>query len=408
MSEASVDQKIEDAAVLLSAGGCHGEDTLHESATGFALGSKTTLPPQNRSPYGSLGCIVGRRNTLVVDERPQILGLLDDTFACSGHILVTTDLSLDQEIFNLDPKLDHPALESFPLQGPISNPMPPLEHEERLIDQLFSNSSRLAFKLGESDEFSEHVRPTKLSQPFVDVVGAKPITYQDAQKVSQKAPGCLLVSTTVDHENRQARCQHDPHPGLPVFLTPAGLVGVGQVGLPDCMLGFFDRFGQRFADVLLAVGHGAKAHLNPEDVFQHRLDETLALVTSSAEVGYERFEIGAELTGWHADWKIGPSAETTGHACAFPHAPFVDERLDFWQFPNLMAPWVREVNFQVRATTVSTYFWRNVLEIGDLVFWNQRTMVAFVSLLRASFALRLSLAFAFWLVSWRIAGRRFG
>jgi len=408
MSLASMDQEFEYATALLSAGSCHGEDALHESAASFALRSKATLPPQNRSPDGSLGCIVSRWNALMVYKRPQVLGLFDDAFACSGHVLMTIHLALDQEIFNLDPKFYHPALEGLPLHGPISNPMPPLEHEESLVDQLVANTSRLAFEFGESDKFPEQMCPAKLPQPFVDVVGAVPITYKDTEKASQKALGGFLVSTSVNHEDRQVGCQHDPQPGLLVLFTPAGLVGIGQVCLLDCMLGFLDRVGQRFADVLLAFGHGAKAHLNSKDIFQHSLDEALALMTSAAEIGDERFETGAELSGWHAGWKIGPGADPTVHAYAFTHAPFVDERFDLRQIPNLMAPWVLEVDFQVCTTTVRTDFWSNALEIGDLVFWNQRTMVAFVSLLSASPALRLSLAIAFWIISWRIAGRRFG
>ena len=344
----------------------------------------------------------------MVYKRPQILGLFDDAFACSGHVLITKHLSLDQEVFNFDPEINHTTPEGLPLQGPISNPMPPLEHEESLIDQLVANTSRLAFEFGKSDKFPEQMGPAKLPQPIVDVVGAKPITYKDAEKVSQEALGGFLVSTSVNHEDRQAGCQHDPQPGLLVLLPPAGLVGIGQASLLDCLLGFFERFGQRFADVLLAVGYGAEAHLNPEYVFQHRLDEALTLVTSAAEVSDKRFEFGTELSGWHATWKVGPGVETTVHARTFPHAPFVDESLDFGHFPDLMAPRVREVNFQVRPTTVSTDFWSNLGETGDLVFRNQITMVAFVSLLSASLALGFSLAFAFWIVSRMIAGRRFG
>ena len=377
---------FEDIAILLLAGCRDRHDSFDETAAFLALGPEADLTPQDSLPDSPFGSVVGWLNTLVIDERPHVVFFRDETFADSGYWTLSTHLSIDEKVGYLDPQFFHPMLECGSFESPVSDPMPPMEHQVGFVHQLFADFPGFALHFRESDKCSSQVRPAKLAQPFVDAVGCPPVRTQDSAEVPNQFLGGISTTADVNHEHRHGGCDGHPEPGFLVAFSPSGFVGIQHPGILRVLMCFFDRFPENPADILLARRNRTKADLDPEEISHDVLDEPLALVVNARQKRHHNLCFRAKVAGWDSLRQFGLSHVAAVLACTLEHLPLENDRLDLREFPNLMTPWIGSVDLQVKTPALLANPWVDDLEMVHILLVHQLAMVSFVTRLSAALA----------------------
>ena len=387
--------KLDDVTILLTACRSNRHDTFDEAAAFFALRPKADLSPKNSLTDFSFGCVVRRFDTFMVDKSPEMLCFGKNALAYSGHRTLTTYLSLDEKVFHLDTQIYHSPLESTAAHGPVSNPVPPLEHQVGLVNQLLAYLACLASQLGKTNKRPQQMCPTKLAQAIMDTIGSPTVGHKNTLEASKQLLGRFPTSAQMYHEYRDSRCDCHPEPGLLVALTPTGLVGVHDLFVLCIGMSLLDRVLDRFTDFLLACRDRTEADVESEDVCHEALDESLTLMVYTREQGNHRLCSSTEVASRNTIRQLGMCYMPAVQADCIHHLPLRDKRPDLWNIPDLMTPRARVIEFQIDATTSLASAGFDDIEVVHLVDRDEISIVSFMTGLATTLSFRLLLATIF-------------
>jgi len=191
-------QELQDISFLLAQGKNSSENALNEEAALFALCAKTAFSPNDATAQRAFGGIVGRLNTLMVNESPQSRFELEDIgTGFPGRGLIEQQL------------VDHPGL-TAPINQGLKIPL--------------------------------QMRPTNLAHWVKTVISCPAIRAQDAREpFTQQALDTFSAAGRYQQKHRHQRSRPHPQSGLFAQRMPAGFIHIDAWLLAGIRLGFFHR-----------------------------------------------------------------------------------------------------------------------------------------------------------------------
>src|SRR6516164_1225884 len=101
-------REVFEAVAGLSMAGFHdGQDRLHEAAATGALGAERQLPPDYRRTQGTFADVVGRLDSLDVEERPKPVAMAIQRLTHPDQLRVAAEHPAQQQAVNLSADWSH-------------------------------------------------------------------------------------------------------------------------------------------------------------------------------------------------------------------------------------------------------------------------------------------------------------
>ena len=379
MLESSLDgfcDEGEDGAVLLSAGFDHGEQCFDETASGGALGAEGKFPPDDGVAERTLGGVVGGVDMFVVDERPEVVEMVEQFRAGRPGGGVAAPLPFLQNHVELALQAVRVTLEPCAGQSPVTNTVPLMEQflrEFQQLSPLFGGAGRRrgAPQFADRLEVSLEVCPAPLPQ-FEEKVHPGPVATHDPlvvefQPIVQDA-GSPRQPQAEDGETGGHKC---PQPGFVRLLFCRRFVDVDVV-LPGQGVDQFvkTRPQRRRAQVLHVddVAHAARL------VEQHG-EKARRAALAQAKVGHHQRGQGDQtrprLSRGDTGWQFGARRHATTRTRQPLLLIFGDNRLDLGKFPHLVPQRIGVPTAQ-RATATAARRRRQQDDFITLLRRNQR------------------------------------
>mgnify|MGYP000913371618 CR=1 FL=1 len=146
------------ALSLQVAGSAYSKDTFYVSGSPFALCAKTAFPPQDGLSYRSLGQIIRRLHTGIINKCPQISPLVENTAALACQRFTPVSAFLQQGFHSLYQRF-HTLLKGLPQKCAVPHTLMHMQNLFREGKQFSSDLAHISFGLGQRFKISFQVRP---------------------------------------------------------------------------------------------------------------------------------------------------------------------------------------------------------------------------------------------------------
>ena len=210
MTSTGFTQELDYAASLHAAGGSDGEHPFDIARAARALRAETGFAPHDPLAHGALGVVVRRRHVRMIDERPQMLALLEDFAAFSGEGALV-QFAFGQKRLRVVLHEQRFASERSPLQRPVPNAGVPPQHPCRQDVKLFADITQSTARFADGRKVALQMRPAKLAKTVEEVVAAPAVGHQHAGKPIQQRARRFLAAPLACTINAAAVPQHSVH-----------------------------------------------------------------------------------------------------------------------------------------------------------------------------------------------------
>src|SRR5262245_42962102 len=210
MCLAALGQIGQEATPLLPACLTDTQDSLGEPTPPLAVRPAAPLPPQDGMTQRPLGGIVRRLDSLVPHERPQLRLVGEQVTARRRRLGTAAGRSPGQCLSDLGPESADINPEAGPVQGSVSDSVPPGEHPVGQVQQSLPDSLPAVLPINHGLKVSTEVRPTKLATAE-PVVCLPPIRGDDPPvSGTEQLPGDLSAAGGSNVEDRYQGRSRDP------------------------------------------------------------------------------------------------------------------------------------------------------------------------------------------------------
>ena len=153
---------LKDAAALLLETGADAEHALDEATAFGGLCTEAGVTPEHAMTQRALGSIVGGLDPRLAGEGPHRRFDLQEIGARGGGLRVSL-LTAEQLEHHAATDVTEIGLERGPLQGAVSDAVPPSEQGIDLCEQILADAGSVSGALGERFERTPQMRPTQLT-----------------------------------------------------------------------------------------------------------------------------------------------------------------------------------------------------------------------------------------------------
>ena len=212
--------------MLLLQRGHHRHHRFDKARPVRALRPKAPLAPEDPRPNRALGGVVRGLHPFVPHECPQGLPQLAQLPAGALGLGHPTRLTRFQQPLHCLPHGPHVAGKSRVGQGPLPDPMPPLEHLPGLRAQGLANLPGTAPAFDHGFDVPQQMCPAHLPSPGrVPGVGAPAIGHQPPPELlPQQLLGHFAPARQANHKHGDVRGDRGPQPRALRPFPPAGLI----------------------------------------------------------------------------------------------------------------------------------------------------------------------------------------
>ena len=221
-------QEVEDFAFLWAAGLDDGQHRFDEAAAGGALGAEGEFAPDHGVAEDLFGAIIGRLNTGVGDEHPQLVPAVEEV----GAERRTPRVRRPHRIFECLPQVKMDAVAN---QGrhrsacdcPASIRVPMVEHRAQVRQQSLADLRPVWAAIDQSLKIAFEVCPADLPLFIIIVITAIAIgTHHPAIVISEHALNGGRRASQTDPEHGVQLGRSHPQPGFVRALFGRCLVAI--------------------------------------------------------------------------------------------------------------------------------------------------------------------------------------
>ncbi len=302
MCSDGIREVVDDPSLLQAQRLHHGQHPLREPTARFAMTAKRAPPPQHRRAQCPLGCVIRRFHSVGTHECPQCRLQLQQVGAERGRLGAAQRRPAVQQVPQPGALALDIAAQTRPLQRPVTDAIPPMEHVLGKTQQLLTQRPDPAAALHERRKVADQMRPAQLAAVQLQPVVPTPAVarHNTLDRIAQQRRQGGGPATGMNQEEGHATGDRRPQPATPACLFPTGFVGVLAGGLLYGCGGLGMGRGQCGTDFLLHGTDGAQRPRHAEDRLDHLANTAFAIVAGTTEVSHHRGQAWPDAMRAHA------------------------------------------------------------------------------------------------------------